>query len=118
MKTLQDMAAYEETCRREQAVIMQFGSEQCGPCAAIQHRIDAWCRNHACSARYIDIEACPDIAAQHDILSVPAVIVYMQGHETLRQAGYFSLDDMLARTAQYLELAGLEENENGTDGTE
>lgn len=118
MITLQDMADYEQLITTADAVIMQFGSEQCGPCAAIQHRIDAWCRNHACSARYIDIEACPDIAAQHDILSVPAVIVYVQGHETLRQAGYFSLDDMLARTAQYLELAGLEENENGTDGTE
>lgn len=118
MNTLESLAAYEQLRQEAEGVIMQFGSEQCGPCAAIRHRIDSWCENHACTARYIDIETCPDIAAQHGILSVPAVIVYIQGRETLRQAGYFSLDEVLARTAQYLTLAGLEENINGTDSIE
>lgn len=54
--------------------------------------------------RYLPIEEYLKEAAQKGILSVPTVIVTIDGAETARESGYFSLDELLVRLEQYMKM--------------
>ena len=54
--------------------------------------------------RYLPIEEYLEEAAQKGILSVPTVIVTIDGVETARESGYFSLDELLFRLEQYMKM--------------
>ena len=101
------VAAYTAATHTAATLILQFGDESCAPCHAIRHKLDAWLANHPdVAARYIDIQTHLALCSQMGIMSAPTVIVYMDGKVVAREAGYFSLDDMLARVERYLEMRG------------
>lgn len=78
--------------------IIQFGSESCGPCFSIKHKIDDWLSIYSdVNNRYIPIEDFQTIAAQHDVFGVPTTILYCQGKEVMRRSRYYSLDEILSK---------------------
>lgn len=88
-------------------LILQFGDDSCAPCHAIRFKLDLWLAKHPnVEARYIDIQTHLALCSQMGIMSAPTVIVYMDGKVAAREAGYFSLDDMLCRVERYLEMRG------------
>lgn len=87
------------------ALILQFGSSSCAPCTAIRQRIGKWMQEYPMvSYRYISIDDNPEIAAEYNIFSVPAVLVFIDGKLSICESGYFSLDDVLNRTERYIAL--------------
>ena len=89
--------------------IIQFGSESCGPCFSIKHKIDDWLNKHpSVFNRYIPVENYQVIAAQHDVFGVPTTILYCQGKEIIRRSRYYSLDEILTKGEDLLKI--LEKN--------
>ena len=85
--------------------VKQYGSETCAPCMAIRRKLEEWQRAHpTVNYSYFPIEDHQEEAAQKGILSVPTVIAVIDGTEVAREAGYFSLDKMLARVERYMEI--------------
>lgn len=84
-------------------VILQFGTESCAPCKAIKMKLDEWGAKHPdILIRYIPVEQFPETAAQRNVLSSPSLFLYVNGKCTLKEAGYFSLEDFLHKTERYL----------------
>ena len=88
--------------------IVQFGSYTCAPCSAIKQRIDSWIEDHpAIMSLYVPIEEFPQIAASEGIFSVPTILVYINGQMTIRESGYFSLDNIFDKIERYIEIIEL-----------
>ena len=105
MKQLENREELELLLSQESPVILQFGSDTCGPCHAIRQRIDRWNREHSqVQTLYIPIEKYRALAAQWEIYSVPSLIVMIEGKVTVRQSGVFSLDQILDQTERLLKL--------------
>lgn len=85
-------------------LILQFGEDVCGACHAIRFKLDKWLEGKHVEARYIDISSHLELCSQMGILSAPAVMVYMDGKMVAKEAGYFSLDEMLGSVERYMEL--------------
>lgn len=89
-------------------LILQFGSDTCGPCHAIhaiRYKLEQWMSEHKeVEAQYVDIEKNMEISSQMGIFSAPTVLVYMDGQLVARESGYFSLDALLGDIERYLEL--------------
>jgi len=87
--------------------VKQYGSETCAPCVAIRRKLEEWQQAHpTVNYSYLPIEDHQEEAAQRGILSVPTVIAVIDGTEVAREAGYFSLDKMLAQLERYMKMAG------------
>ena len=87
--------------------VKQYGSETCAPCVAIRRKLEKWQRAHpTVNYSYFPIEDHQEETAQKGILSVPTVIAVIDGTEVAREAGYFSLDKMLAQLERYMKMAG------------
>ena len=98
MEELKCEAELEEWIRRWEIVIVEVGSGGCGPCGAIRGKLEKWLEERPEAAGiYVPIEEFPALTAQAGIFSVPAVLVYVLGQLTLRERGYFSLEQMLRK---------------------
>lgn len=106
MKYLQQNEDFETMLATHPVLIVNYGVETCGTCHALAHRVDAWLEKHPkAQGVYVDIAAHPAIGAQRQILSAPTVQVYLNGTCVIEKAGYFSMDEVLAKTAHLMALA-------------
>lgn len=106
MKDLKKNENITELIDKSEILILQFGSDTCAPCKALRQRIDLWNEdlNEKIETRYIPIEEFPYISAEHGIFSAPTVLVYVMGKMTIRESGYFSLDEILGKIERYIRL--------------
>ncbi len=86
-------------------LLLQFGTRTCAPCEAIKQRIDQWLVSYPeIVTRYISIEDFPRLAAEYGVFSAPTLLVFVFEQLTIRESGYFSLEDVLQRLRRYIEL--------------
>ena len=108
MYTLKEKDNISALIDSEALLLLQFGSGSCAPCAAIKNKIDKFSETHpALRAVYVPIEEVPRLAAQYDVFTVPCILLFAQGRMSIRQAGYFSLQELLQRVQRYYELLEL-----------
>ena len=107
METLNNQDGLQAAIQQNQILILQFGSESCAPCKALQNRIKTWNQSHpdVCHV-YVTVAEMPEPCAQMGVFTVPAIFVYVDGKLTLQQSGYFSLDQMLDQIEKYEHLLG------------
>ena len=98
----------EKLISESDLLFLQFGNEFCSPCRAIRLRVDVWLDTHPAVARYVDVPAHISLCAQMGILSVPAVVVFMDGKEIIRAAGCFSLERIFSQIERYSTMRGSE----------
>lgn len=114
MQTLQDQTALTTLVETTPIVIVEIGSIRCCACSAIAQKLAAHYDGEAgiaCCA--LSLEAAADTCAALGIYSAPAVLVYVQGQLTVREAGVMSVEEIVRRIERYRAL--LEESEESCD---
>lgn len=93
----------------ENVGMVLFGSHSCRPCSAIRNRIELWQSGHPkVCCLYVPVEEYPELCGQLGVFSVPTVFVFVQGKLTLRESGYFSLEQILHGTEKYCRILGMD----------
>ncbi len=82
-----------EHLKATQAVLLLFGSPQCGVCQAIKPKLEGLMAQQypKIALIYIDCVQSPDICAQHGVFSLPVVHLYIEGQLFLERGRSFSL---------------------------
>ncbi len=102
MTTPKNQESLQEQLQGEKTVIVQFGSETCNPCKAIQSKIMDWIKNYPqIEYIYIPVEDAAEMCAQMGVFTVPTIFVYVEGKLTLRESGYFGLTELFNKIEQY-----------------
>ena len=105
MQDLKKAEMLQELLETYPVLLVQFGSESCMPCQGIRNRVEDWQKGHPqVGGVYISIEMFPELAAQEGVFTVPCLSVYVEGKQTLREAGYFSVNQILSGAERYLTL--------------
>lgn len=86
-------------------VIVEIGSSRCCACSAIAQKLEDHYREDA-MVRVVglSLETAADLCAELGIYSAPAVLVYVQGQLTVREAGVLSVENLFRRVARYRAL--------------
>ncbi len=107
MEILSSQEALQAAIRQNQILILQFGSERCAPCKALQNRIKAWNQERPAVCHvYVTVDELPELCAQMGVFTVPTIFVYVDGKLSLQQSGYFSLNQVLEQIEKYEQLLG------------
>ena len=108
MKKLTKEENLQDIINSEKILIVQFGSQLCGPCFALKHKIDIWNENHPkVKSIYVQAEDFRKVAADFGVFTVPTILVFVEGKITIREIGYFSLEDILSKIERYIEIMNL-----------
>ncbi len=107
MKHLLDGQKLDDIVQEKPIVVIEIGSIRCCACSAISQKLDArYIDNDKVACYSVSLEAQPEISAKMGIYSAPAVLVYVEGRLTIREAGVMSVEDIFARIARYEQLLG------------
>ena len=94
-----DSDALEELIAQEPALALWFSGPDCGVCAGLRPKLEALFADSFPKFRLVEI-ACaesPELAASYLVFSVPTLIVFFDGRESLRLSRNLSLAELRGR---------------------
>ena len=88
--------------------LLYITGDGCGVCTALKPKILAILSRHpgVCGAE-LNAHRNPEPAAQLSVFTIPAVVVYLDGKEMLREARYFSVQELESRIERLLDVSGI-----------
>lgn len=85
-------------------VLCYLSRPDCGVCTALRPRIERMVASFPkVFAYYVDLDRYPIVAGQWSVFSIPAVLLFVDGREMLREARHFSMDDLQMRLSRIYE---------------
>jgi len=101
-----DEHAFREELKKRKVLVADFWAEWCIPCRMVSPIIERLARKYAGRASFVkvNVDECRDLAIEHGIMSIPTVIVFVNGSEYRRFVGAHpglekALDKLLAELA-------------------
>jgi len=93
-------ATFTDIVNGEKPVLVDFWAEWCGPCRMVAPILEEMAvENDSLSIAKLNVDENPQVAMQHDVMSIPTMILFQDGVEKKRLVGARSkaaLQDELA----------------------
>ena len=101
---LTDDAWERQVVARAEPILVDFWAPWCVPCRKIAPMVAEVGRRHAghLAIGELDVDAHPRVAARHDVLSLPTVILFRAGEPVARLVGRITPDRLEAAVAPRL----------------
>lgn len=105
MDNLQSQELIEETINNNDMVLLYFGNKTCSVCVDMKPKVEGILgRYPEIKSVYIDVEQSPEIGIKHSIFTIPAILFFTEGKETIREARYISIKDIDMKISRYYDL--------------
>lgn len=83
-------------------VLLYFGGESCGVCLSTRPKVEEILKKYPnIKAYYIDVEKHVAIASKYSVFTMPALLLYIQEKETIREARNMSIKDIELKIDRY-----------------
>lgn len=89
----------------EKILIVYFGSNSCSVCVSIKPRLEnLFTKYEKVKSIHIDVEKSLLIAGQHNIFTIPTVLLFIDGKETLRESRFIGVDSLNDKISRYYHM--------------
>lgn len=76
-------------------VVAYFSRPDCGVCTALKPKVrDMVAALPEAQAYYVNLDEFPEAAGEYSIFTIPGIVLFVDGRETIREARYVSADDL------------------------
>ncbi|MFO8042276.1 MAG: thioredoxin family protein [Alkalispirochaeta sp.] len=93
-----DVASLEELKQiiaEKPFVVAYFSRPDCGVCTALKPKVrDMVGALPEAQAYYVNLDELPEAAGEYSIFTIPGIVLFVDGRETIREARYVSADDL------------------------
>lgn len=95
----------EALINTNEILLLYFSSKSCGVCKVIKPQLDEVLKTYPkLKSIQIDVEGNIKLAASYSVFTLPAVIVFVNGKETIREARYINVEEIENRIDRYYKL--------------
>lgn len=102
MEPVNTVKEMHQLIQKNDMVLAYFGSNTCGVCRDLQPKIEAMIDRYPnIRAVKVDVQNRSELTASYSIFSAPAVMLFIQGKETIREAGVISLVNLEEKISRY-----------------
>jgi len=93
---------FENLCTSHPALMLYFYSDTCGVCKTLWPKLEVMVREEFAEIRLLKVNAIEsqELAGQLRMLSVPGIMLFMEGQEIFRANGMISIDELHDRIAR------------------
>lgn len=101
--TLSD-ADFTQQVADDRPILVDFWAEWCGPCRLVAPVLEEIAREHGdrITIAKLNIDENPQTPAEHDVMSIPTMILFQNGMERKRIVGARSKADMVNQLSDWL----------------
>jgi thioredoxin-like negative regulator of GroEL len=97
--------AIEKLINDNEMVLAYFGSENCSVCSAVKPKVEEVLKNYPkIKSVEVDVEKSVRAAAAYNVFTIPVVLVFIDGKETIREARHISIQDIDHKVARYYSM--------------
>ncbi|MBM7835531.1 thioredoxin family protein [Clostridium sardiniense] len=109
MVIVNDEKTIEDLLKKKGITLLYFSSPTCSACGAIKEKLEVALKNFPkISAYEIPPFNTDEILASFSIFTFPAILLYIDGKEYIREARYFSVENLIKDINRYYELCNEE----------
>jgi thioredoxin 1 len=104
ISTLTEGSFHEEVGSSDLPVVVDFWAEWCGPCKMVAPILEEIADEQAESIRIakVNVDDNPGLAREFNVMSIPTMIVFKDGEESLRIVGAKGKPQLLDDLSAYL----------------
>ncbi|MFO8065416.1 MAG: thioredoxin family protein [Spirochaetota bacterium] len=105
MKELEHASQIDDILNAGGMSLLYLSRPDCGVCTAIKPKVRALLEDFPRMSAYdINLDEMPTLAGRFEVFTIPAVLVYAQGRECIREARYFGIEELARQIDRYYEL--------------
>lgn len=76
-------------------LVAYFSRPDCGVCTALKPKVnDMVAELPDAEAYYVNLDEIPEAAGEYSIFTIPGIVLFVDGRETIREARYVSADNL------------------------
>lgn len=91
--------------REEGMLLIYFGNETCSVCVDLKPKVMEMLKEYPkIKGVEVKTEDSLIIARKYSIFTIPGILVFIEGKETIREARYISLEDIDRRISRYYSM--------------
>jgi thioredoxin-like negative regulator of GroEL len=92
---LDSKAAIDQLINENEIVLLYFGSKSCNVCSVIKPKLQEILKGYPkIISAEVDVERSLEAAAAFNIFTIPALLLFIEGKEILRETRHISLEDI------------------------
>lgn len=105
MKTLDSIRLIEEVVDKNVMVLVYFGSKNCGVCVDLRPKVlDLLEKYPEIKSIYVDVEKWHKVGVAYDFFTIPGILLFIQGKESIRRARHISIDELEEKIERYYQM--------------
>lgn len=98
MKGIQSFQELQDDIQNSTMLLAYFSAPDCGVCTALKPKVLEILEDYPeIESRYIDVRDQMEAAAQHSIFTIPGILLFAEGRESIREARFVHVDDLRDR---------------------
>jgi thioredoxin 1 len=78
------------------AILIYFSADSCNVCKSLKPKVETTIHQEFPKMKmvYVKTDELPETAGQHRVFTIPTVLVFFEGKETVRKIRTFSIDEL------------------------
>lgn len=105
MITLESIKNIDEFIGSGDIRLIYISRPACGVCKALIPKIENMLEDFPkIEAGYVDLDNIPEAAGKFSVFTIPGILIYIQGKESIRKARYVSVDELAGEISRYYNL--------------
>lgn len=95
----------EGLIKNNEMVLLYFGGDNCGVCTALKPKVQELLKNYPrIKSAQVDVEQSLKISAYYNIVTIPAILVFIEGKEIIREARHISILELNSKLKRYYNM--------------
>lgn len=95
----------EGLIKDNQMVLVYFGGNNCSVCSAMKPKIEELLESYPkIKSADVTVEKAISLSAAYNVFTIPAILLFIEGKEILREARHISIDELEAKISRYYTL--------------
>ncbi len=93
---IENTEQFEKEISNNDLVLAYFSGDTCNVCKVLKPQISAMVSESFSKIKllYVDIAETPEIASQQMVFTMPTIVVYAIGKETVRKSRYIGIEEL------------------------
>lgn len=105
MKIINNNEEIDALINNNDIALIYFSGQNCGVCSVIKSKVKSILQKYdKIASGEIETEKSVQISAQFNIFTIPAILLYVDKKETIREARYISMEQLEEKIDRYYNL--------------